>query len=288
MVVDTNTTMQKDLVAASIDFAEQFTGSIKKLQEILGVTRLTPMPVGNQIKIYKSEVTKASTQAGEGEVIPLSKVTRKLAETLTLDYAKYRKLVTAEAIQSSGLQAAVNDTDAKLLREVQKDVKTGLFNYLANTTGVTAATATTFKEAVAKVMGQLAVKWEDDDIQSVLFVNPLDFYDYLGNTDVTLQTAFGMTYLQGFFNFNSVIVSSAVPQSKVIATAANNLNIAYAQVGGALSQAFNFTTDETGLIGIAHNNVNDSLTYQSVIMDALKVFPERLDGIVVATITPGK
>ena len=288
MVVDTNTTMQKDLVAASIDFAEQFTGSIKKLQEILGVTRLTPMPVGNQIKIYKSEVTKASTQAGEGEVIPLSKVTRKLAETLTLDYAKYRKLVTAEAIQSSGLQAAVNDTDAKLLREVQKDVKTGLFNYLANTTGVTAATATTFKEAVAKVMGQLAVKWEDDDIQSVLFVNPLDFYDYLGNTDVTLQTPFGMTYLQGFFNFNSVIVSSAVPQSKVIATAANNLNIAYAQVGGALSQAFNFTTDETGLIGIAHNNVNDSLTYQSVIMDALKVFPERLDGIVVATITPGK
>ena len=288
MVVDTNTTMQKDLVAASIDFAEQFTGSIKKLQEILGVTRLTPMPVGNQIKIYKSEVTKASTQAGEGEVIPLSKVTRKLAETLTLDYAKYRKLVTAEAIQSSGLQAAVNDTDAKLLREVQKDVKTGLFNYLANTTGVTAATATTFKEAVAKVMGQLAVKWEDDDIQSVLFVNPLDFYDYLGNTDVTLQTAFGMTYLQGFFNFNSVIVSSAVPQSKVIATAANNLNIAYAQVGGALSQAFNFTTDETGLIGIDHNNVNDSLTYQSVIMDALKVFPERLDGIVVATITPGK
>lgn len=287
MAVDANTTMQKDLVAASIDFTEQFTGSIKKLQEILGVTRLTPMPVGNQIKIYKSEVTKADGKVAEGEVIPLSKVTRKLADTLTLDYSKYRKVVTAESIQSSGFQAAVNDTDAKLLRDIQKDIKNGLFGYLANTTGVTTTNAKTFKGAVAKAMGQLAVKWEDDDIQSVLFVNPIDFYDYLGDTDVTLQTVFGMTYLQGFFNFNSVIVSSAIPQGKVIATAANNLNIAYAQIGGNLSQAFNFTTDETGLIGITHNAVNDSLNYQSVIMDAMKVFPERLDGIVVATIKPG-
>lgn len=285
MAVDNNTTMQKDLIAASVDFTEQFTGSIKKLQEILGVTRLTSMPIGNQIKIYKSEVTKAEGKVGEGEVIPISKVTRKLADTLTLEYSKYRKLVTAEAIQASGFQAAVNDTDAKLMREIQKDIKNNLFGYLTKTSGVTTTTATSFKSAVAKVMGQLSVKWEDDDIQSVLFVNPIDFYDYLGDTDVTLQTAFGMTYLQGFFNFNSVIVSSTVPQGKVIATAANNLNIAYAQVGGNLSQAFSFTTDATGLIGIAHNNVNDSLTYQSVIMDAMKVFPERLDGIVVATIS---
>lgn len=288
MAVDANTTMQKDLIAASIDFTEQFTGSIKKLQEALGVTRLTPMPVGNQIKIYKSEVTKADGKVAEGEVIPLSKVTRKLADTLTLEYSKYRKVATAETIQSSGFQAAVNDTDAKLLKDIQKDIKSSLFGYLANTTGVTTTSATSFKGAVAKVMGQLAVKWEDDDIQSVLFVNPIDFYDYLDDTNVTLQTAFGMTYLQGFFNFNSVIVSSAVPQGKVIATAANNLNIAYAQIGGNLSQAFNFTTDETGLIGITHNSVNDSLNYQSVIMDAMKIFPERLDGIVVATITPGK
>lgn len=284
MAAEANTTMQNDLIAASIDFTEQFAGSIKKLQEILGVTRLTPMPVGNQIKIYKSKVTKANGKVGEGEVIPLSKVTREIADTLTLEYSKYRKLVTAESIQSSGFQAAVNDTDAKLLKDIQKDIKNGLFSFLANTSTVTTTTATSFKGAVAKVMGQLAVKWEDDDIQSVLFVNPVDFYDYLGDTNVTLQTAFGMTYLQGFFNFNSVIVSSAVPQGKVIATAANNLNIAYAQVGGNLTQAFSFTTDETGLIGITHNNVNDSLTYQSVIMDAMEVFPERLDGIVLATI----
>ena len=35
MAAEANTTMQNDLIAASIDFTEQFTGSIKKLQEIL-------------------------------------------------------------------------------------------------------------------------------------------------------------------------------------------------------------------------------------------------------------
>jgi hypothetical protein len=285
MAAPENTTVQADLIAQSIDFTEQFNKSIKTLQSVLGVSRLTAMPAGNQIKIYKSEVTKADGKVPEGEVIPLSKVTRKLADTLTLDYNKYRKTSTAEAIQSAGFEQAVVDTDNKLLRDVQSDIKKTLFDYLANTTGVTTDSATSFKSAIAKTMGKLSVQWEDDDIQSVLFVNPIDFYDYLGDTPVTLQTSFGMTYLQGFFNFNSVIVSNAVPQGKVIATASQNLNIAYAQVTGELGQAFNFTTDETGLIGIHHTQVDDSLVYQSVILDALKIFPERLDGIVVTTVT---
>lgn len=284
MAAEANTTMQNDLIAASIDFTEQFAGSIKKLQEILGITRLTPMPIGNQIKIYKSEVTKADGKVGEGEVIPLSKVTRKLADTLTLGYSKYRKLVTAESIQSSGFQAAVNDTDAKLLKDIQKDIKSGLFGYVTNTTGVVTTSAAGFKAAIGATLGQLAVKWEDDDIQSVLFVNPIDFYAYLGGSDVTLQTAFGMTYLQNYFGFNTVIVSSMIPQGKMAATAVKNLNMAYAQVTGNLGTAFNFTTDETGLIGIIHNAVNDSLNYQSVMMNGLKLFPERLDGIVLTTI----
>lgn len=284
MAAPTNTTVQADLIAQSIDFVEQFQDSIKKLREILGVTRLTPMPVGNQIKIYKSTVTKASGTVGEGEVIPLSKVKKELDSTLTLEYSKYRKTITAEAIQASGFNAAVADTDNKLLKEIQKDIKSTMFGYLTNTTGVTTATGADFKAAIGATLGQLAVKWEDDDIQSVLFVNPIDFYNYLGGADITVQTAFGMSYLQNFFGFNTVIISSNIPSGKMAATAVNNLNMAYAQVTGNLGTAFNFTTDETGLIGITHNPVNDSVVYQSVILDAVKLFPERLDGIVLTTI----
>ncbi|MCC4417505.1 hypothetical protein [Limosilactobacillus reuteri] len=285
MAAPTNTTMQADLIAQSIDFTERFQGSIKKLREILGITRLTPMAVGNQIKIYKSTVTKADGTVGEGEVIPLSKVKKELASTLTLDYKKYRKTSTAEAIQASGFNAAVSDTDAKLLREVQKDVKADMYGFLTGTTGVTTATAEDFKNAIGATLGQLAVKWEDDDIQSVLFVNPIDFYNYLGGSDVTVQTAFGMSYLQNYFGFNTVIISSSIPSGKMAATAADNINLAYAQVTGNLGTAFNFTTDETGLIGITHNPVNDSLVYQSVIMNGTKLFPERLDGIILTTIS---
>ncbi|MCC4331535.1 hypothetical protein [Limosilactobacillus reuteri] len=285
MAAPTNTTMQADLIAQSIDFTERFQGSIKKLREILGITRLTPMAVGNQIKIYKSTVTKADGTVGEGEVIPLSKVKKELASTLTLDYKKYRKTSTAEAIQASGFNAAVADTDNKLLREVQKDVKADMYGFLTGTTGVTTATATDFKSAIGATLGQLSVKWEDDDIQSVLFVNPIDFYNYLGGSDVTVQTSFGMSYLQNYFGFNTVIISSSIPSGKMAATAADNLNLAYAQVTGSLGTAFNFTTDETGLIGITHNPVNDSLVYQSVIMNGTKLFPERLDGIILTTIS---
>ena len=286
MAAPENTTLQANLIAQSIDFTNQFNGSIKKLREILGITRLTPMSVGNQIKIYKSTVTKADGTVGEGEVIPLSKVEKKLAETLTLEYKKYRKTVTAEAIQASGFTAAVSDTDTKLLKEIQKDIKSDLFGFVTGTAGVTTATGTSFQSAVGKTLGQLAVKWEDDDIQSVLFVNPLDFYDYLGGQQLTIQTVFGMQYLQGFMGFNTVIISAMIPQGKMFATAVNNLNLAYANVNGNLSTAFNFTADETGLVGITHNPVNDSLVYQSVIMDGMKLFPERLDGIIATTIQP--
>ena len=54
-----NITTSSDLVAQSIDFAEQFNGSISTLLQVMGVTRMQPMAVGSQIKIYKSEVTKA-------------------------------------------------------------------------------------------------------------------------------------------------------------------------------------------------------------------------------------
>lgn len=54
-----NITTSKDLIAQSIDFTEQFTGSISTLLQVLNVTRMQPMAVGSQIKIYKSRSEEA-------------------------------------------------------------------------------------------------------------------------------------------------------------------------------------------------------------------------------------
>lgn len=277
-----NITTASDLIAQSIDFTEQFNGSISTLLQVMGVTRMQPMAVGSQIKIYKSEVTKADGNVAEGEVIPLSKVTRKLAETKELAYKKYRKQTTAEAIQSAGFVPAVNDTDNKLLREIQKDIKKDFFDFVQ--TGTTTTTGDDFKKATAHALGQLAIKWEDDDIQSVLFANPIDFYDYLGDANVTVQTAFGLTYIQNFLGFNTIILSGAVKQGTIAVTAADNLNYAYAAINGQLGQAFTFTTDESGLIGVTHDSKTENASVDTLAMTSGVLFPERLDGIVVATI----
>lgn len=285
MAVDANTITQNDLIAQSIDFTEQFQDGLQTLLQVLGVTRLTPMAQGSQIKIYKSEVTKADGNVAEGEVIPLSKVTRKLDHTLTLDFSKYRKVTSAEAIQSSGFQAAVTDTDAKLMKEIHADVKKDLFDFVG--TGNTKASGADFQKALGAGLGQLAVKWEDNDVQSVAFVNPLDFYGYLGAASITMQNAFGLQYIQNFMGVNTIILSNNVKQGTIALTASQNINYAYAAINGALSSAFDLTTDETGLIGVAHNPVNEALSYQTVIFRAGKLFAERLDGIVVASIQAG-
>ena len=277
-----NITTSTDLIAQSIDFTEQFTGSISTLLQALNVTRMQPMAVGSQIKIYKSEVTKANGNVAEGEVIPLSKVTRKLADTKELAYKKYRKQTTAEAIQSAGFNAAVNDTDSKLLRSIQGDIKKDFFDFVQ--TGTTKTSGDTFQKAITQALGQLAIKWEDDDVQSVLFANPLDFYTYLGDSNITTQTAFGLTYIQNYLGFNTIILTGAVKQGTIAATASQNLNYAYAALNGNLNQAFNLTTDETGLIGVVHNSVTENASYETMALTSGVLFPERLDGIVVATI----
>ncbi|MDD6431809.1 MAG: hypothetical protein PUF79_01640 [Lactobacillaceae bacterium] len=277
-----NITTSKDLIAQSIDFTEQFTGSISTLLQVLNVTRMQPMAVGSQIKIYKSEVTKADGNVAEGEVIPLSKVTRKLADTKELAYKKHRKQTTAEAIQASGFAAAVDDTDSKLLRSIQGDIKKDFFDFVQ--TGTTKASGETFQKAIAQALGQLAIKWEDDDVQSVLFANPLDFYTYLGDSNLTTQTAFGLTYLQNYLGFNTIILTGAVKQGTIAATASQNLNYAYASMNGSLSQTFSLTTDETGLIGVVHNALTENASFETMALTSGVLFPERLDGIVVATV----
>ena len=280
MVLTENTTVQTDLKAQSIDFVNQFNAGLKTLLEVLGVVRKQPLTVGNQIKIYKSDATMVDGKVAEGEVIPLSKVTKTLDRTITLEFNKHRKEVTAEAIQAAGFSSAVGETDAKLLQQNQKDIKKALFDILVTGEGATKVTADNFQMAVALSLANLAIKFEDEDVQSVLFVNPIDFYTYLGGKDIQAQTVFGLQYLQNYLGFNTIIMSGNIPQGKMATTASQNLNVAYAPVTGQLSQAFSFTTDETGLIGITHTPKTDNASYDTMTLSAMKLFPEVLDGII--------
>ena len=63
------------------------------------------------------------------------------------------------------------------------------------------------------------VKFEDDEIEAVYFMNPLDAADYLGDATIITQNAFGMSYVENFLGLGTVIFNSSVTKGKIYATA---------------------------------------------------------------------
>lgn len=284
MAVQENTNITTDFAKAqSIDFVTRFNGSIKKLQELLGITRRTPMGSGAIIKTYKNTVTLADGDVAEGEIIPLSKVENKLANTYELTYKKYRRAVTLEAIQRNGFDQAVIDADNALLKKIQSNVRSSFATFLSTGTGT--ATGSGFQDSVANAWGKLQILFEDDAAGDVIVLaNPMDISDYIGGANISTQQAFGMTYFKAFTDV-SILTNASVPQGKFYATVSDNINIAYPLIsGGEINKAFNFTTDESGLIGITHTPDNTRVNYETTILTGVTMFAERLDGVIVGTI----
>lgn len=128
----TNTTVAADLEPAiSVDFTSRISQNIDELRRVLGISELVPMSAGTDIKIYKISKKNSPAQVGEGENINLTEIERKLVRTITLDLNKYRKNTTAEAIQKVGRSIAINQTDEKLIAEIQKDIKKAFYTALA-------------------------------------------------------------------------------------------------------------------------------------------------------------
>lgn len=288
-MTDPNLITTQDLTAASIDFVDQFTDGVNGLMTALQGVRLVPMSSGSIIQTYKKTVVPASSRTvGEGEEIPLSKVTRTKDQAYTLSLNdKLRKMTSFEAIQALGFARAVTDTDAKLLALARKDAKTALFSALGSK-ATTKITAGNFQQAVSQALGKLTGIFEDLDGagQTVVFVNPDDFYGWLGNQQITTQTAFGLTYIKNFLNAGTIILSAGVKAGTVYATVNNNLDLYYVAMDGQAGQAFGMTTDASGLIGVKHSTVDQNLGYQTVIAGGWLFIPENSDGIVASTITP--
>lgn len=282
--VTANTIVSGDVLPAiSIDFETRLIDNINKLREVLGVTYMVPMANGATVNTYKTEVTVAG-QVAEGEVIGLSKVTRKLAKAYPLTLKKYGKLTTAELIQSAGLDRAVNDTDNALLSEIQKEVKKNFFATVGAGTGVAPA-GKTFQSALANAWGEVNKGYEDIDATPVYFVNPADLANYLGNATITTQNAFGLKYIEDFFGLGTVIVSAAVTEGTVVATAKENLNGAYVNQGGDIATAFGLTYDESGLVGMKHSTVDERASIYTLIMAGVLFYAEDPTKVYVGSIS---
>lgn len=282
-----NTTKAADLAKVrDVDFTERFSAGIQTLLKMLGVTRKIEKKAGEVLKVYKVDGTLQDGTVAEGEIIPLSKFNTTYEPIGEAKLNKWRKETTAEAISEKGYAQAVNDTNAKMLRLIQNGIRNKFITFLGTGTGK--AEGVGLQATIAQTWGQMQVLFEDTAIEVVHFINPLDIADYLATAKIETQTAFGFTYIENFLGMGTVILASDVPKGKVYSTAAENIVCYYINVSGSdLGQAFNFTSDATGLVGIHTDPVYNNVTAETVALCGVGLFAEKLDGIVVGTIGAG-
>lgn len=283
-MAENNTIMQADIARVRVaDFNLQFTGNLQKLTEALGVTRKIAVQEGATLKQIKVVGTLESGNVAEGELIPLSKYETEEVAVGEIKLNKWRKGTTAEAILKGGYDQAVGATTDKMVKDIQKTVRGDLFTFMATGTGT--ASGASLQPALANAWGKLAVLFEDDAVETVYFINPMDVSDYLGTAQVEMQTLFGMNYIKNFLGLGDVFLNSNVPAGKFYATAKENIVLYYVNVGsGDIASAFGLTTDETGYVGINEYADKDTARVIDLVMSGVTFFPERQDGIVVGTI----
>ena len=283
-MAEANTIVKNDVARVRmVDFNYQFTGNLNKFMEILGVTRKIAVQEGTTLKALKVTGELESGAVAEGELIPLSHYQTQEVPMGEAVLGKWRKATTAEAILKGGYDQAVGATTDKLVKDVQKKIRSDFFAQLANGTG--SATGATLQPALADAWGKLQVLFEDDAVDTVYFLNPADVATYLGTAQITMQTAFGLNYVENFLGLGTVILSAGVPAGKFYATAKENVITYFINVAsGDIASAFNLTTDETGYIGINEYANESHAQVEDLIMSGVTFFAERIDGVVVGTI----
>ena len=269
-----------------LDFAQLFGENVQNLLKMLGVTRKIPVTAGTALKVLKVTGTlENGGNVAEGDIIPLSQYATTYETVAEATLNKWRKATTAEAILKGGYDQAVNDTDKKMILDIQKGIRSQFVTFLA--TGQATASGTNLQKALANAWGKLQILFEDDAIQSVYFVNPMDVSDYLGNASITVQEAFGLSYIENFLGLGTVIMTGAISQGTFYATASENIVAYYINVAEAngLGDAFDFTTDaETGMVGIHEEGNYTRMQEETVAVSGITLFAERLDGVVVGEI----
>lgn len=282
---ETNLIGQSQMVKVrEVDFVNRFNQfSLQKLIEALGVTRKIPLIEGTSLYVYKTTGTLQDGSVPEGEIIPLSQYERTKEQIGEITINKWRKAVSAEAIKKSGYNEAVNATDTKMLQDIQTGIRTSFFNFLNSING-TVVGASTLQAVIAKSWGKLQVLFENDAIEAVHFINPLTIADYLATATISMQTAFGMNYIEDFLGMGTVIMNSNIPEGHVVSTAKENIIMYYLSMNGEVAQAFNLTTDESGYIGVHASQTDNRVQLEMIALSGIQFLVEYADGVVLGQI----
>ena len=273
------------VTAREMDFVTRFGDNWEALRNILGIMRPIRKTPGTSLVSYTADVTLESGAVEPGEVIPYSKATITQAAKADLTIKKYAKAVPIEDVNKYGAAIAVEKSDDAFLTKLQNEVLNNFYTFL--NTGTLTGEAATWQAALAKAQGEVLNKFASmqKDVTSVVgFANILDAYDYLGASEITVQTRFGVQYVEDFLGYSVLFLLPAprVARGTVIATPVENMDLYYIDPSDSdfAKLGLNYTTQgETNLIGFhAQGNYGTAVGESYAIM-GMALWAEYIDGI---------
>lgn len=291
----TNLTMTADMqvTARELDFVSRFARNWEHLRDILGIMRPIRKQPGAVLKSKKATIVLAEGTVGEGEEIPYSKAQITETPYAEMTVEKYAKAVSIESIKDHGYDVAVGMTDDAFLFELQDNVTARFYTYL--NTGSLKSNESTWQRALAMAKGNVINKFKQMHrtcTEVVGFANVLDLYDYLGDANITVQSAFGFQYIKDFMGYKVIFLLSdgEIARGRVIATPVENIALYYVDPSDSdfAKAGLVYTTDgNTNLIGFhTQGNYNTAVSESFAIM-GMTLFAEYLDAIAVIDVAEG-
>lgn len=276
--------------AREMDFVTRFANNWQHLLDIIGVTRDIVKPAGTQLVSKYAEVALEDGEVAEGGEIPYSQASVKTKDYEKIKIEKYSKGVSLEAINEHGYDDAVGLTDDQFLFELQNRVTNKFYAFVNE--GTLTSAKSTFQSALSEAQGRVRNQWQKmgKGITDVVgWCNMLDAYDYLGAAGITVQSEFGMNYIENFLGYKKLFLCSdnQIESGVIIATPVENIinyhvspdDSDYAKAGLA------YTTDGvTNLIGFHTQGNYGTAVSEAFALMGITVMAEYINGVAVVNI----
>ena len=279
-----------NVTAREQDFVSVFNLNWDALRTILGIMRPIRKAPGTQLVTYKASVALESGDVEPGEVIPYSKATIVKSGMADLEIKKYAKAVPIEDVAKYGAAIAIEKSDEAFRNQLQTNVLADFYTFL--NTGELTNVQTTWQMALSMARGLVIDKFNKmrKSVTNVVgFANVLDAYKYLGGANITVQTAFGISYIENFMGYSTLFLLSApdIAEGTVVACPVENIDLYYIDPGDSefARLGLNYTTaGETNLIGFHAEGNYSTAVGESFALMGMKLWAEYLDGIAVVTV----
>lgn len=277
------------VTAREVDFVSRFNQNWEALRQIMGISRPIKKAAGTTLKSFIASVTLANS-VGEGESVPYSQATVSEVAYGDITLEKYKKAVSIESVAKYGADIAVSKTDDEFLNELQGLVLTRFYTFL--NTGALTGVENTWQMALAMAKGKVLNKFKKMKktvTEVVGFANILDAYQYIGGADITIQTAFGISYVKNFLGYSTLFLLSddEIKRGDVIAIPVDNIDLYYIDPSESDYKrlGLDFTVQGvTNLLGFHAEGNYDTVVGEALAIMGMTLWAEYLDGIAVISV----